>query len=29
MAGLTLKHIKKIYDNQVVAVEDFTMDIAD
>ena len=29
MAGLTLKHIKKIYDNQVVAVEDFCMDIAD
>ena len=29
MAGLTLKHMKKIYDNQVVAVEDFCMDIAD
>ena len=29
MAGLTLKHIKKIYDNQVVAVEDFCMEIAD
>ena len=29
MAGLTLKHVKKIYDNQVVAVEDFSMEIAD
>jgi len=29
MAGLTLKHVKKVYDNQVVAVEDFCIDIAD
>lgn len=29
MAGLTLKHLKKIYDNQVVAVADFSIDIKD
>jgi len=29
MAGLTLKHVKKIYDNQVLAVDDFSIDIED
>ena len=29
MAGLTLKNVKKIYDNQVLAVADFSIDIAD
>lgn len=29
MAGLTLKHVKKIYDNQVLAVADFSIDIQD
>ena len=29
MATLSLKHIDKIYDNQVQAVFDFNLDIAD
>lgn len=29
MAGLSLKHIKKVYDNQVLAVADFSIDIED
>lgn len=29
MAGLTLKNVKKVYDNQVLAVADFSIDIAD
>lgn len=29
MAGLTLKHVKKIYDNQVLAVADFSIEIED
>ena len=29
MAGLTIKNVKKIYDNQVLAVAEFSIDIAD
>ena len=29
MASLSLKHIFKVYDNKVKAVNDFTMDIED
>ena len=29
MAGITLNHVKKIYDSSVVAVEDFSMEIKD
>ena len=29
MANVTLKNIKKVYDKNVVAVQDFNLDIAD
>ena len=29
MASVSLQHIKKIYDNKVVAVQDFNLEIAD
>ena len=29
MAGLTLKNIKKVYDKEVVAVQEFNLEIAD
>jgi len=29
MASVTLEHIKKVYDNKVVAVQDFNLEIAD
>lgn len=29
MAGITLKHVKKVYDKAVTAVKDFNIDIAD
>ena len=29
MASVTLEHVKKIYDNKVVAVQDFNLQIKD
>ena len=29
MAEITLTHVKKVYDKQVVAVQDFNLDIRD
>ena len=29
MAGLSLRNVKKIYDNTVVAVQEFNLEIAD
>ena len=29
MASVTLEHVKKIYDNKVVAVQDFNLQIRD